>query len=313
MAENFTRFTDLCDGLKVHVASFLNTKEGIHLMMTNRHLHELISTNPLAWEGWKPIMVQTNWRGCNNPQAFHYYYLQYLHQLADAARDYDWSTVMTILEEHPEYVNVPRVGGIDGYTPLHHAAHGNAPLYVIRYMVYGLGAWRTMKTTNGMRAVDIALAQGGGCHHATIAMLELPKDVQRHLYPGILDGPIQAGVHSLLTSVVGHWIQSSNYRLPQLSVLAEIITYAEVGECSKLLCSIPGFFGDYSLELVVPQNESVAGDGDSNSSGGSLDSGTVDLFPKIVSVSYPLTHGRSRRRHEITVDGQCELVEEDIA
>ncbi|GMA75570.1 hypothetical protein GCM10025880_19870 [Methylorubrum aminovorans] len=54
------------------------------------------------------------------------------HRLADAAKAYDWTTVLALLHEHPGLVNTTRPGGVSLFAPLHQAAHGNAPPAFLR-------------------------------------------------------------------------------------------------------------------------------------------------------------------------------------
>ena len=52
-------------------------------------------------------------------------------------------------------VNVTRPNGRALYTPLHQAAHGNAPVKVVQQII-AMGAWRTLKNADGERPIDIA-------------------------------------------------------------------------------------------------------------------------------------------------------------
>ena len=79
-------------------------------------------------------------------------------QLADAAKAYDWKATLTLLASHPSLIITTRPGGQSRYTVLHQAAHGGAPAEVIEQMI-ALGAWRTLRTAQGERAVDIAQRQ----------------------------------------------------------------------------------------------------------------------------------------------------------
>lgn len=57
------------------------------------------------------------------------------HQLADAAKQYNWKKTLEILNKRPDLSNVTRPDGRSLYTPLHQAAHGNAPVKVVQKMV----------------------------------------------------------------------------------------------------------------------------------------------------------------------------------
>ncbi len=81
------------------------------------------------------------------------------HQLADAAKTYNWQKVLELLNAHPDLINSTRPGGESLYTPLHQAAHGNAPPEVIQQML-DLGASLTIKNIEDERPVDIAKRKG---------------------------------------------------------------------------------------------------------------------------------------------------------
>ena len=46
--------------------------------------------------------------------------------LADRARGYQWDSVLTILAQHPEWINSARPGSSSRYAVLHQAANGGA-------------------------------------------------------------------------------------------------------------------------------------------------------------------------------------------
>jgi hypothetical protein len=56
-------------------------------------------------------------------------------------------------------VNCWRPSGASWYAPLHQAAHGDALIEIIRRLV-DLGAWRTLRTKEGERPIDIARRKG---------------------------------------------------------------------------------------------------------------------------------------------------------
>ncbi len=76
-------------------------------------------------------------------------------QIADAAKAYDWQKVLQLLIEHPELVNSTRPNGKSGYTVMHQAAHGKAPVEVIHRLLI-FGASLSQRTAKGERPVDIA-------------------------------------------------------------------------------------------------------------------------------------------------------------
>ena len=62
-------------------------------------------------------------------------------------------------------------------------------------------------------------------------------------------GILLDGLRDLMTSASGSLIRSSNCRLHQVAVLSEIKNR------ETLLCSIPGMYGGFSLQLVVEEND----------------------------------------------------------
>ncbi|WP_262064522.1 ankyrin repeat domain-containing protein [Streptomyces sp. STR69] len=89
-------------------------------------------------------------------------------RLSDMARDANRSGLFEELRKHPTRVNLPRIGIRTGYAPLHQAAwHGAAFPVVSRLIAHGV--WRTQRTRDGQRAVDIARKQG---HTHLLELLE---------------------------------------------------------------------------------------------------------------------------------------------
>jgi hypothetical protein len=279
MMMSFEFFPDLCEEVQGYVASFLDLRDGTHLMMTSHDLHRLVSMSPICWQGWKPIKTQIEWQGAIDPQYFSQSYVKKRQELANAAAISDWETVRKILSEYPEWVNFSRFWERNGFSPLHEAARqGNPPLALVRYMVYGCGAWRTLKTTNGKRAIDLA-QEHTNSHPALVAMLMPPNshDMERRdeRVEEILQDRLQVLIQS--RSRANKIDCSNNFRIPQVTVLSET---------SKLFCILPGGYSSFSLKLVTEEN---------------------GCYPKIVADSWCRLVGRSGQRHEITAE-ECKLV-----
>ncbi|MDP9371072.1 MAG: ankyrin repeat domain-containing protein [Chloroflexota bacterium] len=81
--------------------------------------------------------------------------------LADRAKSYDWAAVLATLSQQPDLINSTRPGGRSLYTVLHQAAHGGAPIDAVERLL-AFGAWRTLRTAQGERPVDIAERGGHG-------------------------------------------------------------------------------------------------------------------------------------------------------
>lgn len=122
-------------------------------------------------------MNEQMWDGITVATTLHPEMVALRHKLADAAKAADWSSLLDILAIHPELVNSTRIGGQSGYAPLHQAAYAGAPESIMRLLLL-LGAWRTLRTTDGERPVDIARRRG---HTQLAAILE--PDLARAIAP----------------------------------------------------------------------------------------------------------------------------------
>ncbi|KQP22328.1 hypothetical protein ASF27_14660 [Methylobacterium sp. Leaf102] len=196
------------------------------------------------------------------------------HQLADAAKIYDWPTVLGILREHPALINTTRPGGSSLFAPLHQAAHGNAPDAVCEELVR-LGAWRMLQNARGERAVDVAERCGN-----TRAVAALRPVLRRRVPAGVL-ATIQAHFHDVIRGRAADLVDRARLRLPELAPLLEM----PAGE-EPIWFAVPGMYGGFAHEL--------RSDG-------------VDAL--LISTSWSRVVGGSGQRHEITSSGS-RLVEE---
>jgi hypothetical protein len=100
--------------------------------------------------------------------------------LADAAKSYDWPRVFEIVSESKDSINSCWPGGKARFAPLHQAAHGGAPVEVVRRLI-DLEALRTLQNACGERAVDVA--EGGNHQH----LREMLEPILKHRVPtGVL-------------------------------------------------------------------------------------------------------------------------------
>ncbi|MEO0539195.1 MAG: ankyrin repeat domain-containing protein [Cyanobacteria bacterium P01_A01_bin.123] len=217
-------------------------------------------------------MIQTEWEGVTAPQVYREDTVTERHQLADAARDYSWPRLLELLAENPSWVNTTRLGGQSGFTPLHQAAHGNAPVDVVQKLLE-LGAWRTLPTSSGERAVDIAQAQG---HTNLVPLLE---PVYVHTVPAETLQAIQTHFHQVIVGRAKNLLKEAGFRLPELAVLLELPE-------PKMYCPIPGMYGGFSYWLAETGPNA-----------------------KLVSESWCRVVGGSGQRHEVTAAGS-QLLEE---
>ena len=189
-------------------------------------------------------MAQARWNGVDGLDErtrAPYWRIGIRHDLADAARGYDWPRVLGILDDHPDCVNASRPGGRARYAPLHQAAHGGAPESVVRRLL-AMGAWRTLRTRRGERPADIARRRG---HWRVIPML-MPAYRRRRLTLDVLRR-MQRHLHAVIR-------EHPPGRAPSLR-LPEIEPLLEMGH-ERVYFEVPGMFGGFEYWLendgVVP-------------------------------------------------------------
>lgn len=212
------------------------------------------------------------WDGITRAEGLREDVVQVRNALADATRRYEWPLMFDLLAAHRELVNSTRLGGLSWYTPLHQAAHGDAPAEVVRRLV-GLGAWRTLRNSRGERAVDVAER----CGHRRLVGALTPEFV--HDVPLEDLGMIQVHFHAVIQGRAKALIQKHALRLPELEPLLELPS-------PQARFPVPGMYGSFSYELKVA-------DGDVT----------------LVSESWSRVVDGSGQRHVITTAGS-RLVEE---
>ena len=145
------------------------------------------------------------WDGDIRGDALHEEAARVRHDLANAAKAYEWSQVLETLERNPALVNTTRPGGASLYAPLHHAAHGGASVEIVEALIM-LGAWRTLQNARGERPVDVAERQGHRhllgilkpeCKHAVPAGVLLK--IQQHFH-AVIRGRIDEQLPDLICS-----------------------------------------------------------------------------------------------------------------
>ena len=119
------------------------------------------------------------WPGVTDPAALKPAVVESRHRLADRARAGDWGAVLRLVAEDPwAGPNAWRTTGASLYAPLHQAAYMGAPVAVVERLV-GLGAWRSLRTADGDRPLDLARARGH--HHLldALAVTEVTRPMRR--------------------------------------------------------------------------------------------------------------------------------------
>lgn len=168
---------------------------------------------------------------------------------------YDWEVVITHHAKHTALVNGTRPGGKSCYTVLHQAAHGSAPVAVVKKLIT-LGAWRTLRTSQGERAVDIAERKG----HTQFVSLLTPV-LQREVAPDVLQA-IQDHFHAVIRERMSEFNITTELRLPELEPLLEL-------KHPTMWFPVSGMYSGFSYEVrtaadapaLISENESRMADG----------------------------------------------------
>jgi hypothetical protein len=175
------------------------------------------------------------WDGITQPDSLNPWAAAARVALADAAKGYHWSKVFEFLSKHPEFVNSWRPGGKSLCAPLHQAAHGGAPLEVVRRLL-GMGAWRTLQNGRGERPVDVAAKKG---HAHLLAVLE--PEYRRQVPLGVLL-KIQQHFHAVIRQRADRLVLEHALRLPELEPMLEL-------DEPRMWLEVPGMHGGFSFWL----------------------------------------------------------------
>jgi hypothetical protein len=176
------------------------------------------------------------WDGVTRAETLHEWVVEARHELADAAKRYDWKRVLALLDEHPRMVNACRLGGQSLYTPLHQVAHGGGPAEVVRELL-ARGAWRTARSSRGERPVDVARSR----KHATL-VAALEPELKRQVPADVL-AALQKQFHEVIASRADDLVRKHALRLPELEPLLELDEPA-------MWFPIPGMYGGFSFRLA---------------------------------------------------------------
>ncbi|MEV6617972.1 hypothetical protein AB0N31_29750 [Streptomyces sp. NPDC051051] len=104
-------------------------------------------------------MIRRERDGLTDRERFGDRCLQGRDRFADMARDADWNGLFEESGSRPEWVDPPLPGNRSGFAPLRQAAWHGADFAVVSRLI-AHGAWRTQRTRDGRRAVDIARDRG---------------------------------------------------------------------------------------------------------------------------------------------------------
>jgi len=212
------------------------------------------------------------WDGITRAEILHPEALQIRTALADAAKTYHWAEVLELLAKYHDLVNTTRPGGSSLYAPLHQAAHGGAPVEVVKELI-GLGAFRTLLNARGERPIDVAERYG----HRHLLQVLTPE--YHHQVPTDVLQAIQSHFHEVIRGRDGEAIAHMGLRLPELEPLLEL-------ERPHMWFPVPGMYGGFSYWLE-----------------------SAGAHVMLVSKSWSRVVDGSGQRHEITSAGS-RLVEE---
>jgi hypothetical protein len=215
--------------------------------------------------------MDTVWDGITKPETLPPEATAVRQQLADAAKAYDWTRTLELLED-TRLVNATRPGGHSLYAPLHQAAHGGAPVEVVERLL-ALGAWRTLQNANGERPVDVAERRR---HRHLLPILQ--PQVRRQVPHGILQ-KVQQHFHGVIRGRAARLVEEHALRLPELEPLLEL-------DEPKTWFAVPGMYGGFGYRLE-----------------------RAGVEPLLVAESWCRVVEGSGQRHEVTSSGS-KLVEE---
>ena len=216
--------------------------------------------------------VDVVWDGITRAETLHEEAACIRHDLADAAKAFDWPRVLELLSVQGDLINCTRPGGSSLFAPLHQAAYGGATVEVVKRLI-SIGAWRTLQNSRGERPLDVAERQ----HHEHLFGVLAPS--YKHCVPlGVLL-KIQAHFHDIIRERAEQLVQEQRLRLPELEPLLEL-------DRPQMWFPVPGMYGGFSFRLE-----------------------STGIEAKLVSESWCRVVGGSGQRHEITPNGS-QLVEE---
>lgn len=113
--------------------------------------------------------MTSEWQGVLDPDVLNSALVAHAARLADAAKAGRWDTVLELVEGRSTWsdANQWRITGRSWFTPLHQAAWLGAPVGVAERLLLA-GAWRSLRTAEGGRPLDIARQRG---HHHLLGAL----------------------------------------------------------------------------------------------------------------------------------------------
>lgn len=184
------------------------------------------------------------WYGHDNPDDLADWLLKANGTLLDAARDGRWTDVLAAIDnaEFKEFattVNTWRFGGQSWFTPLHQAAWHGAPASVVTELL-ARGAWKSLRTADGRRAVDIAADRG---HKHLLDLLE-PTFTSDSYLTGSTER-INSQLAALVERIAGQYFER---QLPRLRPVDVTVLHEDAGP-DQIWFPVGGMYGGFSLSV----------------------------------------------------------------
>jgi hypothetical protein len=180
------------------------------------------------------------------------------HRLADAAKIGDWSTVLDLIDDPNECVNINwwRPGGPAWFTVLHQAAWHDAPADVASQLIRR-GALRSLKDSRGRTAYDIRCQKDLMSNHPKGTAAQQRKSLtlrERYLKPPpsplapatirALDRHLAGVIDSRISGVLDDGNDPQQVlRYPPVGILHEV-------PGQRLWFPVPGMYGGFEITLV---------------------------------------------------------------
>jgi Ankyrin repeats (many copies) len=198
------------------------------------------------------------WRGILDPEPVRDDVVAASHQLADAAKTGDWSTVFDLLDDPGRCVDINwwRPGGTAWFTVLHQAAWHGAPTDIATELLRR-GALRSLRDSRGRTAYDIRCLQDLKANHPKGIAAQQRKSLQlreRYLRPPpctlaaadarALDHHLAEVINSRIAGVLYQGRDPQQVlRYPPVEILHEL-------PGQRLCFPVPGMHGCFDIQLV---------------------------------------------------------------
>ncbi|GAA1932935.1 hypothetical protein [Nocardioides hwasunensis] len=175
------------------------------------------------------------WPGVVDPEVLKDTVVAASHRLADAAKVGAWDTVLhQLTSSHAVGANQWRIGGSSWFSPLHQAAWLGAPVGVVDRLVE-LGAWRSLRTADGARPVDLARDRGHAHLVDALATSEVTASLRRR--------------HDAWDSHLDALVAERTDGLPPVAYRPVATEVAALEPLDSLWFPYPGMYGGFSLSL----------------------------------------------------------------